>query len=224
MENSIRKDKIRIYFNFYAYKSLDNVRKIYDIINSKGRKKSEFVANAYVVYKKQKDIPQKTLALINNINLLKYITNKYNIQKNDSNKIKTILETVDFSSQPPLKEMNSGRITLGYEKDDEIGLEVCELFNKMDNIDKVFKLVEIVSRYLETGYDEDYLERESEELLKNLAALYSYSKNDKTLDEIVRTISIPFDADYLPSYVRITNDFEKSRDAVMQAFSDYENK
>ena len=224
MENSIRKDKIRIYFNFYAYKSLDNVRKIYDIINSKGRKKSEFVANAYVVYKKQKDIPQKTLALINNINLLKYITNKYNIQKNDSNKIKTILETVDFSSQPPLKEMNSGRITLGYEKDDEIGLEVCELFNKMDNIDKVFKLVEIVSRYLETGYDEDYLERESEELLKNLAALYSYSKNDKTLDEIVRTISIPFDADYLPSYVRITNDFEKSRDAIMQAFSDYENK
>ena len=120
--------------------------------------------------------------------------------------------------------MNSGRITLGYEKDDEIGLEVCELFNKMDNIDKVFKLVEIVSRYLETGYDEDYLERESEELLKNLAALYSYSKNDKTLDEIVRTISIPFDADYLPSYVRITNDFEKSRDAIMQAFSDYENK
>lgn len=202
----MKKEKQYIYFSFYAYKSLDKVNKIYRIINSKGRKKSQYVADAYVVYKEQQKIPRKTLELINNINLLKYIINKYNIQKNDTQKIKTILEIVDFSTEKPLPEMNSGKITLGYDLDDPIGSELYKLFYKTDNIDKVFKLVDIVSCYVETGHDEDYLKQESEELLKNLAALYSYSKNDETLDQISKAISVPFVAndslenDILPDF------------------------
>lgn len=151
-------------FNFSAYRSLENVIKMYDVINSKGRKKSEFVKKAYLVYKQNQDIPKKTMNMVNNINLLKYIANKYNIKENDQETIRKILEKTNFSEEKQLPEMNSGRMTLSFAADDEIGNELCDLFEKTDNMDKVFKLVDIVSYYVESGRDKDYLEKESEEL------------------------------------------------------------
>ena len=101
---------------------------MYDVINSKGRKKSEFVKKAYLVYKQNQDIPKKTMNMVNNINLLKYIANKYNIKENDQETIRKILEKTNFSEGKQLPEMNSGRMTLSFAADDEIGNELCDLF------------------------------------------------------------------------------------------------
>lgn len=211
--------KKRIYFNFSAYRSLENVVKMYDVINSKGRKKSEFVKKAYLVYKQNQDIPKKTMNMVNNINLLKYIANKYNIKENDQETIRKILEKTNFSEGKQLPEMNSGRMTLSFAADDEIGNELCDLFEKTDNIDKVFKLVDIVSYYVESGRDKDYLEKESEELLKNLAAFYDYAKTNKTIAQIAKTFDVSFNAELIPSYSKTVNDNSEIENMIGEMFS-----
>ena len=201
----MERTNVQLSFDFNSYRSMENVRKMYDLIVSKGEQKSRYIAEAYTVYKRLCDVPEKTLSMTNNINLLKFITKKYNIQKNDSEKIKSILESIDFSKEAVGSEKDLENVVIHYNPDDEIGVAIFDLFENMDFNDKVPKLVEILTYYVESGNDKEYLEQESEELLKNLAAYYADSKNDSTLDEIVRTISIAFEADTLPSYVSIMN-------------------
>ena len=201
----MERTNVQLSFDFNSYRTMENVRKMYDLIVSKEEQKSRYIAEAYTVYKRLCDVPEKTLSMTNNINLLKFITRKYDIQKNDSDKIKNILESIDFSNEAVGSEKELENIVIHYDPDDEIGCELFNLFDNMDVSDKVPKLTEILTYYVESGNDKEYLEQESEELLKNLAAYYSHSNNDSTLNEIVRTISIAFDADTLPSYVSIMN-------------------
>ena len=201
----MEKKNLQLSFNFDSYKSLENVRKMYELIMSKGEQKSEYVAEAYVVYKNIRDVPEKTLSMTNNINLLKFITEKYDIRERDSEKVKSILESIDISMDSADSEADLEVITLLFEPDDEIGSELYDMFDDMDVSEWVPKLTEILTYYVESGNDNDYLEQESEELLKNLAAYYLHSDSESTLNEIVRTIAIAFDPDALPSYTSIMN-------------------
>ena len=217
-----KKEKNYIYFNFDSYKRYPDMIKYYNIINNKGRGKSYYLAKAFINYKKYKNISPMFFEMISMINSLSYVCQKYNItEDNLETKVDVLLSSIDFK-QNNTKTINTGKMTLGYYKDDDLGNEIVEFFNTKDNKVNVVNLVDIIKTYVRSGEDIDYLEDNCKEYLEELKTLGEAAKNNPKMKNVLKLVVDKKELENTPEFAAVTKSYKKAKndlyDALAEAF------
>ena len=202
-----------IQVSFTAYLDNDDVKRAYVYLNSKRRGyQTEYLCQAYQTYNAFKDVPTQALTMLSNINALKYISEKYGITSKSEEKVKTILENVNFEKPPVQYDVKHGKKSLQFDMRVPIQKELHDYLLPLGNKKQVFAITEFLNTYLSLGVDKEYADYEAEEMLKSIAALYKYSEDDETIKKIIKVLFIPVNIEHVPEY----NEKQKSIDEIRQ--------